>query len=254
VTLVTNSLEGVTPSGTTITNGNSGGASGTAFNTTSIGTGASLVSDSTHVAHGSLAMKAATAGTSTVSYGNWSTAMGAQTQVWFRSYLFITANPATVLTPILFFNTTTQAGGLQITTGGKLQLIDANSATILTGTLNVSLNNWFRVEGFIITSATVGQMEYKLFLTPDSATADEVMTSAATQNTNTQVVSYRYGTTLSSANQTIWHDDLGLSNVGYIGPSQPLAGGGGNQGGPTVANLGRNTGGKLYKRKFYLGL
>jgi hypothetical protein len=254
VTLVTNSFEGITPAGTTITNGNSGGASGTAFNSTSIGGSATLTSDSTHVAHGSLAMKATTAAISTVSIAIWAAAMGAQTQVWFRTYLFITANPATTLTPVLFFNTTTQAGGLQITTGGKLQLIDANSATILTGTLNVSLNNWFRVEGFIITSATVGQMEYKLFLTPDSATADEVMTSAAMQNTNTQVVSYRFGTALSSANQTIWHDDIGLSNVGYLGPSQPLPGGGGNQGGPSVANLGRNPGGKLYKRKYYLGL
>ena len=253
MTAIANTLEGVTPSGTTITNGNSGGASGTAFNSTSIGGSATLISDSTHAAHGTLSMKAATAGVSTVSFANWSTAMGAQTQVWFRSYLFITANPATVLTPILFFAATTQAGGLQITTGGKLQLIDNAGATILTGSVNVNLNGWFRVEGFIVASATVGQMEYKLFLTPDSTSADEVMTSSATQNTNTSLNSYRFGTTLTSANQTVWHDDLGLSNVGYLGPTGSVPGNP-NQGGPGVPNLGRGSGGKLYKRRFWLDL
>ena len=50
---LTSSAEGVTPTGTTVTTGNSGGASGNAFDVVTLPAGGSIVSDS-DAAHGAL--------------------------------------------------------------------------------------------------------------------------------------------------------------------------------------------------------
>jgi hypothetical protein len=208
-----NTFEGST-SGTTISTSNSGGASGDLFDTVNIGTSATLTFDNTHAVHGSLAASVSTPSVAASSYVLWSSGSlgGSPTQIWFRVYLYFTANPAHTFTVV-------QSGGLiQITTAGKLFAKDSASGT-LSGTATIPLNQWFRVEGFMTASATVGQIEMKLFKTADSTTADETDTSPASLNVSTNS-SVRFGVTGAFASiGPFWMDDLGVSTTGYLGPA-----------------------------------
>jgi hypothetical protein len=221
MTTLTNSFEGGT-NGTTITAANSGGASGNAFDVVSIGASATLTFDNTHVAHGSLAGNVTTPVAATNSYAAWTTSMGTQTTVWFRLYLYYTANPANTHRVFTGVSGASNCGSLQVTAAGKLQWINSSNATILTSTAAIPLGAWFRIEGFITGSATVGQVELKLFSTPDSLTPNETDTSAATQNTLSTMNGYRFGVSGSTASVTFWMDDLGLSSTGYLGPAMSL--------------------------------
>jgi hypothetical protein len=220
VTTLVNSFEGGTTT-TTLTTGNSGGISGNAFDTVTIGASATLAFDSTHAAHGGLSCEAATGGSSVTSFAMWTTSMGTQTQVWFRLYLYFTANPAaTTFVFRTLVNNATACAALAVTTTGKLRALDSASTTITTSAASIPLNQWFRAEGFFVSDPSVGQTEIKLFSTADSPTPTETDTSAATQNTTGGQNSYRYGMTGALANGgPFWIDDIGLSNTGYLGPS-----------------------------------
>lgn len=219
MTLLSNSFEGGT-NGTSITHANSGGTSGTAFDFVTVGTGGTCQYSNTQAAHGSLSCNVATGSTATGTSFGWTTTFGTPTQAWFRCYLFFTANPAT---SCRFYTTTNTSGtGLArwlVNSSGKIVVQnDAGSnITGMTSTNSIPLNAWFRVEGMMILSATVGQVETKLYLTPDSTTADETDTSAATQATLTGTISgWQFGPVAAVANQgPIFIDDVALSSTGY---------------------------------------
>jgi hypothetical protein len=101
VTLLTNSFESGT-NGTTITTGNSGGASGNAFDVTEASGTSILVYSNTQAAHGSLSAEFANNGDGANSV-SWSTSLGTQTQVWFRAYVYFTANPSVTLSSLIIF-------------------------------------------------------------------------------------------------------------------------------------------------------
>lgn len=223
MTLLTNSFEGGT-NGTTLTTGNTGGASGNAFDAVNIGTGAANTFDNAQAAHGTLSNKVSTTATVSSCYDEWNTSMGTLSQVWFRGYYYFTANPAATVRLWSCLVTSTTCAAVRVTTTGTLQFTNTGGTVILTSTATVPLNQWFRVEGFVIGSATVGQMEMKLFKTADSSTPDETDTSTAVQNTSGSPNTYRFGVTSALANAgPYWMDDLGLSDSGYIGPAVAAA-------------------------------
>lgn len=215
MTTLTNLLTG--SAGTTVSTGNSGGVNGNSFDSVVTGTGASNAYDSTI---GYPASKISTTGTSTNVYDEWNSSMGTQSQVWFRGYFYFTSNPAATIRLWTSLATSTTCGSLRVTTAGNLQCTNTSGTSILTSTATIPLNQAFRVEGFLIGSATVGQMEIKLFKNATSATADETDTSATNLNTNTSPNTYRYGISSSLANAgPYWMWGLGLSSTSYIGPA-----------------------------------
>lgn len=221
-TTLGNSFDGITPSGTTITTGNSATGSGAAINTVVIGAGATLASSSTHTAHNGLALKCATGGAAAQAYVQWgSTSLPTMATAWWRAYCYFTANPSAPLVIVTFCRSgPTPTSAIQIGTGGKVQFTDNLGATQLTSTASIPLNQWFRLEGFITGSATAGKAEIKCFFTAlDSVTADEKHTSPGTLNTGGQVTTIRYGVTTSLASvAAFWLDDIGVSSSGYMGP------------------------------------
>jgi len=224
VTLLTNSAEGITPSGTTVTTANSGGASGNAFDVVTVtSSGQTCASDSARSAHGALSIQLATGATAAGTFVRWNTSMGTQTTIWFRVYAYYTANPAS---NIRIWNATasgTSCGSVLVSTTGKLLFANSAGTTILTSTNSIPLNAWFRLEGFLTGNASTGQLEFKLFLTPDAVTPDETQTSAATQATTGPPTDYTFGNggTSTSNFGPIWIDDLALSSTGYPGPVLP---------------------------------
>jgi hypothetical protein len=223
MTTITNNFEeGSGILGTQVNNGNSGGTGNQPVDFVVNGTGASTVYDSTHAAHGTVSAKGVTGSPTGAGCIGWNaTSIPSATQKWFRIYAYLTANPAATFSLMEMLSATTQAAALQITTSGFLQYVDSAAATILTGAVAIPLNAWWRVEGFVIASATVGQVEYKLYKTPDSTSPDETKTSAATQNTNTALVQHRMGPYAQNTlnGPAMWIDDIGVSNTGYIGPA-----------------------------------
>lgn len=221
-TLLTNSFEAVTPSGTTVTAANSGGGSDSTFDVVQAPpAGGTLASDSTHAAHGSLGCKVATGATSGNTYVSWTTSLdtGSLT-VWWRMYLYFTANPGANVRVKALLNSGNLVCGCIISTSGLVITNFASAGTTATtSTAAIPLNQWFRLEGKDIVSTSVGQTEVKLFSSMDSTSPTETDTSAATQNNGSAFSALRMGATTSAANVTaFWMDDVGYSDTAYIGP------------------------------------
>jgi hypothetical protein len=215
---LTNSFEGGT-NGTTITTSNSGGLSGDVFDLANTGSGATLAFDNTHAAHGKLAMTCAASSLSQASVG-WSTSLGtAEDQLWFRVYMYFTANPAGNVRVLQFAGGGGQCAFLRLTFAGNIAFCNAASTAIVTFTNTIPLNAWFRLEGFCIGDPNYGQVDMSLYNVMDSVTPTETQTSAATQNTVSVMTQVQAGYPLAGTGQNqFWVDDFGVSTTGFLGP------------------------------------
>jgi len=226
--ILTNSADGITPSGTVLTGGsggNTGGASGSFLDTVTIGSGATLQSDSAHAHSGSFSIQCATGATAATSFMTWQASMAAAnwSPIWFRLYVFQTA-ATTAVSRLMSLNDAvpTICGQLRITAANVLSVTNAAGTQVGLGTLALPTNAWFRIEGWA-TPGSSGQIHYDLYTTsPDAplgSTPDETITSAAT-NMGAMVGNARIGQ--SGATQSnygpYWFDDIGISNVGPLGP------------------------------------
>jgi len=231
---LTNSAEGITPSGTTLTagaGGNTGGASGNFLDAVNIGTAATLASDSSTAAHGSLSIKCATAATAGTCYFTWAASLAsvAISQSWYRWYFNVGAAYPTAGNPRVLgcLNTANAlSGSVRVNnTTGTLTVQNSANAVItgMTTTNAVPLNSWCRIEGYF--NSATGVAELKLFLSMDSATATETLTSAGAQSLGTDVSQYRFGQSGgATANYgPFWWDDLGASDTAYVGSALPPA-------------------------------
>lgn len=217
---VTNSAEGGT-AGTTVTTANSGGASGNPFDRVDIGSGASVIFDNTEAAHGALSYAFSTGATKSLARLQWNSSVGTQTQVWFRAYLYFTANPAATVRVLDQDQGHTACAVVVVLPTGRIQVRTGSTGTqTLTSKSTIPLNRWFRIEGYVIGSPTAGQVQLEIFTSPDSTTPDETLTSAANINTYGPMDTYNFGISTTTANvATYWEDDMGISTSGYLGPA-----------------------------------
>lgn len=221
MTTLTNSFEGGT-NGTTITAANSGGASGNALDVVNIGSGDTVAFSNAHAAHGSLSCQMSTGSTNPCTLV-WSTSMGSQSQVWFRIYLYFTAFPSGNFGLFRLQQTASFCGDIFMLTSGLIRAQNSAFGTVFNTAGTIPLNQWFRIEGFIIGSASVGQISLQVYDTAGSATPTESITSAATQNTFGAPNTFLYGVSApSTAISSFWMDDIGLSSTGPLGPVKTL--------------------------------
>ncbi len=216
---VRNTFEGLADE-TAPTTGNSGGASGVPFDAVSVGAGATLVGDTAQAAHGTTGLRVETGGTSTTAYVQYSTVLGTLSTIYGRTYLRMSANPASSVRVALVLGGGSNRAAVRITSAGKVQTADAAGTTVQTTTAAIALNQWVRVEWRMVLSATVGLIEAKLFNSADSSIPTETITSTATLNLGGDADAYRLGTTSNLANvAAFWLDDIGWSAAGYLGPA-----------------------------------
>ena len=203
--------------GNTIATTDSGNA--TSFNAVNTANGGAVIYDDT-VCYGHAAAKitqGSPVGNNSVS---WSTALGGTlTDHYGRFYFYITANPGS-LKDIWFCDL---AGAIKarlfLNITGTITLSDSTGGGGLgTTTASVNLNAWNRIEYHIIHSATVGQVEIKLFKTANSDTPTETKATAATLNTGTGIDRAIFGFTANgTVSEIAWYDNLLAGETAYPG-------------------------------------
>lgn len=216
--LASNTFETGT-NGVAVSSANSGGSADTAFDSVSIGTGATLAYDNARAVAGVLSCQVATGVSTSLSFAEWAAAtLGTQDTVFLRGYFFFTANPAAAHRIMAAFGSATTRASIQVSASGKLRSHLPAGGIIQTMTASIPLNQWFRVEARITGSAANGQIEVALFSTAASSIPTEVITSSATQNLGGQIDSARWGLSTALANVApFWIDNVAVGIGGYVG-------------------------------------
>lgn len=211
-------------SGASITAGNSGGGSDNAFDSVTNSTSNTTAYSNTVAHSGSYSMAVTLGGTAGADYVTWSTSLTGSSlaQAWFRVYFYCTGYPASNVRLASFYNGSTVAGGITLlASSGKIESFDTAGTVTPASTNPVNENGWTRLEGYVISSLTAGSISYSIYLTPDSGTATETETTATNLATASGITLIRLGNALSGATSyTFYLDDVGVSDTGYLGPSQ----------------------------------
>jgi hypothetical protein len=199
-----------------------GTADGMLFDSVTIGSGQAMTYDNTVAHSGTMSCKIVT-GSGNSCFGLWESSgllVNTAAQQWFRLYLYHTANPSAAHQVFGAFVAGTRAADLVVNSNGTLSMRNAAGTVVVTTTNAVPLSQWYRVEGYVVSSATAGQVSVSLYSSPDSTTPAETQTSGATQNTTGGSLSQmRFGAASGAVSGlTWWMDDVAASVSGPVGP------------------------------------
>jgi hypothetical protein len=218
--LITNSAEGGS-NGTTVTTGNSGGASGTAWNTVTVAANTTAIYSNDTPFVGGLSYQF----TSTAAAGSfviWSGAVTSpSTTMYARCYVRFNAQPVALQRFMQFTNASIQlnaAIGLNVAQN-KFVLRNSAGTIVATSATAVPYGNWFRIELSAFSDATIGMVEAKIYLDPQGVVADEVFATASNVNTRGgNINAIVFGNPSVSDALDMNMDEMALSDTGYIGP------------------------------------
>lgn len=199
--LTANNAEGGSH-GTTVTNGNSGGASGDAFGGV-VGVGWTFTNSP---ARDTLAY-ALGSGTSPSTVQIFSNVLPYAASMFTRFYCRWSATPTTNSMPI-FYPNITAGPAVVITTASKLQISTGTASTA-----TFSIDTWYRFE----VSTTSTQVIARAYLGDSTALIEEV---TFTHGSSRSTVSPRFGhaSGLTFGAGTAYYDDMANSDEGWIGP------------------------------------
>lgn len=168
--------------------------------------------DNTRVAHGGLSCRLPS-NTQCVLQWDFSS-----TGHYGRFYCWLPGTPTFQHSIMLAYNGGTPILGLSVNDNAKMVISDSVGAT-LASTASVPTGQWIRMEYHVVHSATVGQIEAKLFNSMDSSSPTEVLTSPATWNTAAAATAIRFGNqngTYASGVASV--DDIVANATDYPGP------------------------------------
>lgn len=222
--LLNNSINGLATT-TAITNLNSGGASGNAWDSVVLAATGAVTADNTHAFDGTVSTKYVAGATAGNTYTEWTTSLTGTSvaSYYWRTYLWLTGVPTN--TPLLVVprSGASFAGGISVDTpvaSPVLRCLDSTGTYRATGSVAIALNQWVRIEGRFVGNAAAGVVEAKLFNNPNSDTPDEVVTATGIPTVGA-LTACRFGfagTFITGAqNSTIWMDDQAVSLLGYMG-------------------------------------
>lgn len=228
--LITNSAEGAPGNGTTVTIGNSGGASGTAF----VDVNSGVTYTNAQKAHGTWgyahAGTAATFNTVTLGAGD-----GTTTGFSVRCYVRLTGYPSAETSFITVQTAgSVSVGGFNLDTTGHLKVVDTGSPGTFTTAL--SLNTWYRVSIWCTIAAGTATMNASLYALDDpigSHIETHTYTSRNTGSTAAGRCSFGKLTNAPSM-ATYYFDDLAVdfdrySEIGPVANTPPTVDAGVNQ-------------------------
>jgi hypothetical protein len=201
--------------GLSLTGANSGGASGTPFDAVAVEGGASLVYDNTHTRGQGLAAKH-TVGPRQNAFYRWDRSFS-KWSVWYgRVYVWFDRLPSGDLRLVRGKDASGLSFAIDLLRNGRLRAKDGVNATIAQTWSPIITGGWVRVEWFV--DAVRGQIDLRLFNSPNSATPTDAATSGAGRRITvpTEVQIGRSGTQPFSV--TFWTDDPAIGATGYLGP------------------------------------
>jgi hypothetical protein len=213
--IATNNGEGGS-NGTAITTGNSGGASGTAWNAVSVATG-TVAYDSSQSAHGGLSIRQATTTADSVQL-QWTTAVGSVSRLYGRFY-YRTSSLALALDLVRARSSLgNQVARLDIFTSGALRIRNAANTVAATSTATMSTNTWYRIEFDFRFGASVANTAWLYSL--DSVVPLETLTVTDNFSAETDIGQFHLGNLSSTASVADrWFDDIAVTDVGWLGPA-----------------------------------
>jgi hypothetical protein len=211
--LLANTAEGGTNT-TVPTNGNSGGASGNAWDTV---TGSPTYS-TTQAAHGSLSYSFSTTTAATESL-NWLASIGSIAVAAGRAYLYATSFTVGSMIARGRDNVAAQVFRIVTDTTGKITLRVGGTNTLVgTGANSMSVNTWYRVE-WVINVGAVAQVDVRVYL-GDSTTLFDSVTSASANTGTNNVAEMNIGIFTSTASVPQYYlDDIVASDGSFPGPA-----------------------------------
>lgn len=189
--------------------------SATAWDAVTNGSGTNILKYNNTHAYGSLAAKVdgTVAGGSQLTM-DWTTGIGTLTDWYGRLYLYATTNPSTSLRICRDINNNFP---VFVDSSGLVSMLDQGGFAVTTSTA-ISLNQWVRIEWHWLNSGTVGQVELKLFNSPDSVVPTETQTSAANRNTSVSTTELDFGINPGGSAELIWLDNIVAGATSYPGP------------------------------------
>jgi hypothetical protein len=218
-----NTAEGGT-NGTTVSTGNSGGTSGTAWDLVSIPTG-TLTYSNTQAQQGTLSHKfVTTTATTAEAIVRWGDALNL-TAASLRFYVFLPGTNPTVATTLAQFSTNnsgTIAGSAKavLATTGKLAIQDAAGTSLFNSTNVLPTNTWVRIELFVSPGTTTSNGTIGGGYATGTGALTEQFTSTATVNAGVGPIGRaQFGKNSGTwSTQTFYMDDMALGNTGtFIG-------------------------------------
>jgi len=190
------------------------------------GAGNTITYDNTHIQNGTVSIKTLVGATSGTAYIIWKASISntPYLTMYSRMYLWIDALPTSNTRLIAFLgSSSTLRGSVQLLTTGQIRTINAAGSTVATTTATVPTGQWVRVEFDCTGDVAVGVLTARLYNTATSNTPTETLNSTA-QNTGGTIDEIRMGQSSAVTSNTYWMSSLGVSNVGPMGPSFPVAG------------------------------
>ncbi len=177
-----NNAEGGTV-GVTVTTGNSGGASGDAFNQVTITGASSCVFANNVSAHGTQSYRITGIAGDTAKFylGASDTAEGS-----LRVYFYLNNLPSTAQSVFQMQNSSfSSMASINLTASNQLRVTDTTGATLFTAAASLSGSTWYRIEMQVIAGvdASSGTIHFQYYQ-GDSTTAEETY-SSTTVNTGT---------------------------------------------------------------------
>jgi fibronectin type 3 domain-containing protein len=213
--LRSNSFEGGS-AGAAITAANSGGGSGDKFDAVTCSGGNPTYSS--NAAHGSLGASLAV-GTTTC-FLQWGPGSIASTTTSYgRAYVYLPSNPgASTILAKIGDSSFARDAQINLSTTGKLSMIDATNTRQASFTQSIPLNTWVRVEWSLTNSTTTGSFTVSLF--NGDATSPLETHTVSNINTGASFGSLQIGSVIatSTAVGTIGLDDIAYGVSGPLGP------------------------------------
>jgi len=206
MTVLANTAEGGTD-GVTLTAGNTGGASGDAFQ----GFGGTPTFSNLHPATGTMGFRL----DNDADRFAWENLT--QTTLYGRAYLYFATMPSIYIQLFEFLDSgyANDRGRIDVNDAGNILLRDAALVTQATSSTALTTGVLYRLEFKVVSHASAGSLECRLF-TGHSSTASETL-SVSSINTNGGAiqVNRRY----LNGTGDVFLDDLNINDVDFPGPS-----------------------------------
>lgn len=214
ITGATNNFEGQANT-TALTTGNSGGASGNAFNTVTLGATGAVTFSSADPAHASNNGRFAVGGTGAsnprVSWN--SSTLGTMTNGYGRAYIKTTFSVGTP--SVLVFGALSGANKwfIGLNSSGQIQLLGSTSAIVGTSTASITASTYFRIEW---QHDATNQLIVRLYTSMDSTTITETVTASSLTNSNIDEI--YFGDNSAASGHVTMMDDVNAGATAWPGP------------------------------------